>query len=187
MNIRTNEITATGHAWHPIFRRWYWLCLALLLLTLNACTTTPMANLPDDGLAAPAADVDQGIPEQAPNYVYDSSSDTSQRSDSGQPSHTQARRPPSGTVVALLNQAHEQQRAGNLERAAAVLERALRLDPKNGHLWHELAQIRLQQGLFDQATSLAAKSSSLAQDDDNLVSSNNELIEQVKTLRGEAH
>jgi len=166
----------------PRNRYLVWSAVIVLLLALNACSTTNLTmNLPDDGLAAPAEDVDQGIPEQAPKYVYDSSSDANQRS--GTSSGSQARRPPSGTVVALLNQAREQQRVGKLERAAAVMERALRLDPKNAQLWHELAQIRLQQGQLDQARSLAAKSSSLAQDDQDLIRSNDQLIAQIKSMQ----
>jgi Flp pilus assembly protein TadD len=142
-----------------------------------------MAPLPDDGLTAPADTVDQGIPEQAPNYIYDPG--TAQDETSPAPKEqSQPKRPPSGTVVALLNQAREQQRSGKPERAAAVLERALRLDPRNAHLWHELARIRLQQGLLSQAESLAAKSTSLARDDESLVRSNETIIEQVKILRG---
>ena len=158
-----------------------------LLLLLSACTTTPMAPLPDDGLAAPVEEVEQGIPEQAPNYVYESPDRSERDADTSQRAQTQAKRPPSGTVIALLNQAREQQRSGKPERAAAVLERALRLDPKNAQLWHELAQIRLQQGQLSLAESLAAKSTSLADDDESLKRSNDTLIEQVKILRGEVH
>lgn len=178
MNLIDTHKFPANQPWQQVTRI---AIIAVWLLFLNACSTTSVAPMPDDGLTAPAQDVDQGIPDQAPKYVYDSSSDANQRSSSN--SSTQARRPPSGTVLALLNQARVQQQAGNNERAAAVLERALRLDPKNANLWHELAKIRLQQGLMSQAKSLAIKSNTLAEGDDDLIRSNNDIIEQVKNLR----
>ena len=65
-------------------------------------------------------------------------------------------------VVALLDQAEQQANAGELEPAAASLERALRIDPRNPVLWYHLATVRLSQGESAQAEQLAAKSNSLA-------------------------
>jgi tetratricopeptide (TPR) repeat protein len=42
------------------------------------------------------------------------------------------------------------------------LERALRIEPRNAWLWQELAQLRLVQGQYAQAISLAKKSISFA-------------------------
>ena len=90
----------------------------------------------------------------------------------------------SQTVLALLNQAKIQEQAGDSERAAAVLERALRIEPRNAQLWHRLALLRLQQGKLGLAESLAAKSSALAGDDDLLKRKNNTIIEQARILQG---
>jgi predicted Zn-dependent protease len=65
-------------------------------------------------------------------------------------------------VVALLDQAEVQANAGELEPAAASLERAIRIDPRNPVLWYHLATVRLSQGESAQAAQLAAKSNSLA-------------------------
>ena len=92
--------------------------------------------------------------------------------------------PTSGTVLALLSQAKEQERAGNPEKAAAVLERALRIEPNNPQLWYRLALLRLQQGKLDLAKSLAAKSSALAQGDEDLQIKNRTIMEQVDLLQG---
>ena len=48
------------------------------------------------------------------------------------------------------------------EAVAAALERALRIEPRNAGIWHDLAQIRLHQGQYQQAESLASKSNNLA-------------------------
>lgn len=70
---------------------------------------------------------------------------------------------PSGNlaVTSLLGKARSQTAAGRLSDASVSLERALRIEPRNALLWHELARVRLAQGQFMQAENLAAKSNSL--------------------------
>jgi predicted Zn-dependent protease len=65
-------------------------------------------------------------------------------------------------VVALLDTAERQANSGDLEAAAASLERAIRIDPRNPVLWYHLATVRLSQGDSQAAEQLAAKSNSLA-------------------------
>jgi predicted Zn-dependent protease len=65
-------------------------------------------------------------------------------------------------VVALLDTAEQQANAGELESAAASLERAIRIDPRNPVLWYHLATVRLAQSQPAQAEQLAIKSNSLA-------------------------
>lgn len=61
-------------------------------------------------------------------------------------------------VIALLDRAQHDTEAGQREAAGASLERALRIEPRNAWLWHELAQLRLAQGQYAQAIALARKS-----------------------------
>lgn len=68
-------------------------------------------------------------------------------------------------VVALLDRADQKAKTGNMADAAAIIERALRISPRNGDLWHRLAKIRLQQNRSLQAIHLALKSNSLVKDD----------------------
>jgi Tfp pilus assembly protein PilF len=68
----------------------------------------------------------------------------------------------SAAVVALLGQAENQANTGDLEAAAASLERAIRIEPRNPLLWYHLATVRLAQQEASQAEQLAAKSNSLA-------------------------
>ena len=123
--------------------------------------------------------------DQKPKYTFEnearSAGDLPPVTDTG---NYEQKRAPAGTVIALLNQAHDQQRQGKPERAAAVLERALRIDPRNARLWSELAQIRLQQGKLEQAESLAAKSNALAKDDEEIKQHNANIIKQARYLRG---
>jgi Flp pilus assembly protein TadD len=79
---------------------------------------------------------------------------------------------PGRPVLALVEKAEAQRAAGDLDGAAATLERALRIERRNAHLWNRLAQVRLQQGQYDQARSLAAKSDALAGDAPGLLRDN---------------
>jgi len=83
-------------------------------------------------------------------------------------------------VLALLDNAGQQSRSGKLDSAAAALERALRIEPRNPEVWHRLAAIRLQQGQFDQAASLAAKSINLAGNNTDLITRNKNIIAQAR-------
>jgi Tfp pilus assembly protein PilF len=73
--------------------------------------------------------------------------------------------------------------AGRLANAAASLERALRIEPRNPRLWQELARVRLKQGEYAQAESLAARSNAWAGGDEPLRAENLRLIEQARAAR----
>jgi tetratricopeptide (TPR) repeat protein len=62
----------------------------------------------------------------------------------------------------MRQQAKDLVRQGRPGAAARVLERGLRIAPKDGWLWSDLAEIRLSQGRFDQAAAMARKASTLA-------------------------
>jgi Tfp pilus assembly protein PilF len=76
--------------------------------------------------------------------------------------------------------------AGRLPKAAASLERALRIEPRNPRLWQELARVRLQEGDYVQAENLAARSSAWAGGDAALRAENWRLIAQARQARGDA-
>ncbi len=87
-------------------------------------------------------------------------------------------------VSTLLAKVENQESQAHWERAAALLERALRIEPRNAQLWHRLAKVRLQQGRYGMAESLAQKSNTLAKDDEALKRRNAELIEIVRRAVG---
>jgi len=65
-------------------------------------------------------------------------------------------------VAALLDSAAKHVKNNQLDNAGAALEQALRIEPRNASILHDLAQIRLHQGQYQQAELLAIKSNSLA-------------------------
>jgi tetratricopeptide (TPR) repeat protein len=80
-------------------------------------------------------------------------------------------------VVALMDAARADIAGGRLDAAVAPLERALRIEPRNPFLWQELARLRLQQGQYQQAEGLAARSNGWAE--------NWRLIGQARLKRGD--
>jgi Tfp pilus assembly protein PilF len=90
-------------------------------------------------------------------------------------------------VVALVDRAQSDFRAGEIARSAAALERALNIEPRNPMLWHELARLRLAEGRYDQAEALAAKSNAwAARDDKRLRAANWRLIGEARAYRGDS-
>ena len=86
-------------------------------------------------------------------------------------------------IAGLMESARNDAAAGKLVQAAATLERALRIEPRNPRLWHELARVRLRQGDTVQAANLAARSNSFAGGDSQLRAANQAIIEQARTGR----
>lgn len=79
-------------------------------------------------------------------------------------------------ILALLDDAERFSNIGQSEKAAATIERALRIEPKNALLWHHLAVIRMQQQQWQQAIVMARKSNALAGNNKQLKSDNWALI-----------
>src|SRR6266851_10037988 len=88
-------------------------------------------------------------------------------------------------IASLLDGARADTAAGRLANAAASLERALRIEPRNPRLWHELAGVRLKQGDYAQAESTAARSNSWAGSDNALRAENWRLIAHAREARGD--
>lgn len=96
-----------------------------------------------------------------------------------------ATHPPSENiaVAGLMETARADLAANRLGSAAATLERALRIEPRNPRLWHELALVRLKQGDYAQAASTAARSNMLAGDDSGLRAANQRVIAEAHAAR----
>ena len=97
----------------------------------------------------------------------------------------EARKPSENIAVAgLMDHARADMAANRLGSAAATIERALRIEPRNPRLWHELARVRLRQGEYAQAESTAARSNSWAGADAELRAANQRIIDDARAARG---
>ena len=75
-------------------------------------------------------------------------------------------------AMVLLTRAQALANAGKSAEAAATLERAIRIEPRNPWFWHRLAVLRLQEGQHSLAVELAKKSNVLARGNHRLVAGN---------------
>ncbi|MEX0729436.1 MAG: hypothetical protein WED00_07385 [Aquisalimonadaceae bacterium] len=87
-------------------------------------------------------------------------------------------------VVALLDQADTASADGEHGRAAALLERALRIDSTNPVLWHNLAVVRYRETNYAQAESMAMRSNRYADGRRELMMRNWQLIAVSRELSG---
>jgi len=136
------------------------------------------------GCAGPGPRPDEGAPvmdRSAPGEVGPGQAGSEQFPAARAPS-TMSNSP---AVVALLTEADRQARGGDSGNAAATLERALRIEPRNPVLWHQLAAVRMQQGNYTLAESLARKSNVLAGPDKALQARNWYLIADARRARGD--
>ncbi len=82
----------------------------------------------------------------------------------------------SPAVRSLLSQAKTSLLAGRHAAAISKLERALRIEPGNPAIWHQLARAHYQEGKDAQSISMARKSNSYAADGSTLEKKNWQLI-----------
>ncbi len=88
-------------------------------------------------------------------------------------------------VLTLVSAARADIADGKSDAAVASLERALRIEPRNPALWQELAKLRLQQGQYQQAEGLAARSNGWAGNNKSLRAENWRIIGQARLKHGD--
>lgn len=133
----------------------------LILFTLAGCNSLPTQAPSGQGAtdSEPAA-IDVAPMEETPAMRAPSRAETA--------------------VASILLDANDAMRQGQYTLAAGRLERALRIEPGNPLLWHALAKVRLNQGRYSQAASLASKSNSLARGDQELRAKNQQIIDMAR-------
>jgi len=89
-------------------------------------------------------------------------------------------------VLALLSTAQQQQTQGDLNGAAASLERAQRISPREPQVLYRLAEVRLAQGDAQQAEQIAQRGLSLSSGRPALQAGLWDLIAEARDKRGDA-
>ncbi|MGH8139810.1 MAG: tetratricopeptide repeat protein [Steroidobacteraceae bacterium] len=132
------------------------------MLALIAAVTSACVMAACNSLRAPPP-----FPQPAP----ESGSAQPQPASPGQPPPGAASRPAprqfhlGPASSALVTQAHKQAGEGDFGRAAATIERAMRIEPDNPLLWIELGRVRFDSGDSSQANSMGHKALALATGD----------------------
>ncbi|WP_163338080.1 tetratricopeptide repeat protein [Desulfopila sp. IMCC35008] len=85
-----------------------------------------------------------------------------------------------GAAASLYNQSRELISQGQYRQAELTLERALRIEPKNGYYWYTMADLKYRQNKPGQAVQFCLKSKSLAGRDKKLVRLNEALIRKAQ-------
>ncbi len=125
-----------------------------------------------------------GCASQAPAPTPTSSPSERQPAPSAQPPAAESKKTESVAVASILQSARAEASSGQLASAAASIERALRIEPRNPRLWNELARVRLQQRDYAQAAATAARSNAFAGSDADLRASNADIIAQARAAQG---
>lgn len=88
--------------------------------------------------------------------------------------------PKTGPAGSLYTSAQEAIDRGNYQQAEMSLERALRIEPRNGHYWYSMAQVKYKQQQYSQAMHLCSKSKSFAGKNTQLIGLNDALIHKAQ-------
>lgn len=88
---------------------------------------------------------------------------------------------PASTLLASVDQAIA---SGDLEGAAALTERALRISPRDAYLWYRRASISYQQRQYSDAEGFARRALSFAGNDRELTQQINQLLSRVNSANG---
>lgn len=190
--VKRPESKMPERAMHPI-QSSFPLVLLLLLLLVSGCSTAPYRW--PEGSAGGGGIPPQPVPDAEDRSAPQSGPEPGQEARVPTPMPAIARAPeedpaaadeaPLPAVVALSQDAARHRRAGDLDAAAASLERGLRIAPRDPHLWQRLAQVRLEQGDARQAEELARRSLGLSGANTALRIRNWEIIAQARRLQGD--
>ena len=166
--------------------------LLVLSLSLASCALAPKsAPVPvEDRAPGPAP---PPVPEPAGKGAEASSESPGLTEALPQPAPPAAPDGPLGTtpaqppaVVALLDRVDSAAASGNPAQAAAELERALRISPRDDELWLRLARVRMQQKQWQQAEAVALKCLSLPESDAFTKKAAWSLIGSARQARGDS-
>jgi len=169
--------------------------ILVAVLVLAGCAATQRTSFPPPDTGPPQPPT-QPPPEQQPQPGEQPGD---QPDDSTEPSEPppSVRQPPeempprsaaeasSPAVMSLLGRSETLARSGRMGMAAATLERALDLEPRNAFVYQRLASVRLAQGQASQAEAMARKSNSVAGNNPFVRADNWGLIAEARRTAGD--
>jgi hypothetical protein len=161
-------------------------CILAVAVVLGGCASVERPAPVTDSVPAPTPQsVPAPVPDPGTAPIPDSGTAPMPDSVPGPVAALPAPVPANAAIASLVTSARSDMAAGRLTNAAASLERALRIEPRNPRLWQDLARVRLKQGDYVQAESVAARSNSWAGGDGRLRAENWRLIAEAREARGD--
>jgi predicted Zn-dependent protease len=159
------------------------LLLILAVFFLHGCARHhPPRHLPKEPIGREQEQIrpeHEQLPEAIQEEGIEPSHQDSMRQQRGE-SVSPGMKPQKGPAQALFRDAEQAIQKGQFKRAEMLLERALRVEPRNGWYWHAMGRVQFEQGFFDQARQFFLKSNSLAGSDADLKQQNRLLLEKVR-------
>lgn len=96
-------------------------------------------------------------------------------------------KPSRGPAHTLYRDAEHAIRKGEYKQAEMLLNRALRIEPRNGWYWHAMGRVKYAQTAYEQAIQFCLKSDSLAGSDLGLKRSNHLLLQKAYAKTHSGH
>lgn len=141
-----------------------WMLVVAMLVLAAGCASFPQAGTVEAGSASKPASSGTGPAAPSPGAPAEAPSATTRPyPGAAEPAPAPSYHP---AGQALISQAREQSRGGDMAAAGSTLERALRVDPDNPWIWIELARVRYAEGDPGGAQGMARKALSLAGPDE---------------------
>lgn len=160
---------------HRILRTTLLLILASLLL--HGCAGKHRLHPPREQVAPKQG---QGLP---PGPGFQEETITKEPAPPGREALPDLK-PQRGPAHSLYREAEQAMRKGQYKQAEILLERALRVEPRNGWYWHAMGRVQYGQGSYEQAIQFCLKSDSMAGGDSELKRYNRLLVEKASSKTG---
>jgi len=154
-----------------------YLLILLIISLINGCTTIDYSR-PDTDSTYKSPPVyersSNGAAEQQPRVI------TTAVAEQAQPAKLKKKSPPPSrqAVLDLLAQSKSAMEESHYDEAESLLKRALRIEPGNAWLWHNMAVLKFYQKDYQQAIQQALKSNNLEKNNPRLKANNSKIIKQ---------
>lgn len=136
--------------------------ITLCLFVVGGCAQYPVSAPPMKKESSPTT-------KQQPHPVNQRAQGKQRQTDYGSLEPIVLPSPKTGPATPLYNEALQHISSGNFHNAELALERALRIEPRNGYYWYRLALAKFEQGQFKQAQQLCYKARAMAGGDQALL------------------
>lgn len=161
-----------------------YLLILFIISLINGCSTIDYSRpdtVPDDKYPPVYERSANDTTEQQPRVI------TTAIAEQVQPVTLKKKLPPPSrqAVLDLLAQSKAAMDESHYEEAEGLLKRALRIEPGNAWLWHNMAVLKFYQEDYQQAIQQAHKSNNLENNNPRLKANNSKIIKQSYIELGE--
>ncbi len=164
-----------------------YLLILFIISLVNGCSSVDYSRDRTMGSTPPVIEQSRSQKATGSEEVYQAKVITTAAVSQTTVSHRTSAKPPASrsAVLNLLKQSRAAIDQGNYNEAESLLQRALRIEPDNAWLWHNMAVLQFYRENYQQAVQQALKSNNLAKNNQKLKSNNYKVIKQSYIELGE--